>query len=330
MYTDTDTSNAKSRRKKKNKRKRENEKNSTDTTSVEIVNENASTPASASKKKKSKNVNCPSQNLPKLSGTNSSPKETPAGKKSKKKKGKKAENGHSPKNINQQNSKDEDNINFLPNPFATESSNGGSEETISKGQKKKNKRKKSLVQTFNDETNGFEMSPSKKPHLQISTQSTSASKNGTISEKELKKKAGKDWDLSLRAMKETELFDVDKMDDSCEHAKSLLEWLIAPMKLDTFMSEYWEKKPLLAKRFDQCPGYYDWMRISSAKVDNILRTNVLKYGKNVDVTSFKNDIRETISDDLEGRLTFKNTMMCLSSFFFAQLKNNLFVLEYLC
>ncbi|CAG7836077.1 unnamed protein product [Allacma fusca] len=80
------------------------------------------------------------------------------------------------------------------------------------------------------------------------------------------------------------------VEDSVEHGKNLFQWLISPTPVTKFRSENWEKAPLLIKRSD--PEYYKWL-LSSALIDEILRKNTIRFGKNIDVTSYTNGQRET-------------------------------------
>lgn len=74
-------------------------------------------------------------------------------------------------------------------------------------------------------------------------------------------------------------------------------WIINPVGVDQFMSEYWEKKPLLVQRSDN--KYYDSL-LSRAKIDEMLRTHNIEYTKNIDVTSYREGKRETHNP--EGRV----------------------------
>jgi hypothetical protein len=47
----------------------------------------------------------------------------------------------------------------------------------------------------------------------------------------------------------------DDVEDSAETARSLFEWLIAPITVEDFYENYWEKKPLLVQRTEA--EYYD-------------------------------------------------------------------------
>jgi lysine-specific demethylase/histidyl-hydroxylase NO66 len=79
---------------------------------------------------------------------------------------------------------------------------------------------------------------------------------------------------------------------SLETADEAFEWMIAPTPVKTFYAEYWEKKPLHVKRTDIDQGYYKTV-FSTKSFEKMLRDNHILYGKNVDVTSFDKDKRET-------------------------------------
>jgi len=76
------------------------------------------------------------------------------------------------------------------------------------------------------------------------------------------------------------------------------EWLIAPTSVNKFYEEYWEKKPLLIKNTEDKDRFKTLF--STKSLDNILRTQRVLYGKNLDVTSYEDDKRETHNP--EGRV----------------------------
>jgi len=77
---------------------------------------------------------------------------------------------------------------------------------------------------------------------------------------------------------------------SLQNAEEAFSWLVHPTSLDTFYKDFWEKKPLLIKRND--PTYFKSL-ITTKGLDKILRENHVMYGKNLDVTSYTDDKRET-------------------------------------
>ncbi|CAO1408049.1 unnamed protein product [Diamesa serratosioi] len=79
----------------------------------------------------------------------------------------------------------------------------------------------------------------------------------------------------------------------------MFEWVISPMKVDDFMNNYWEKKPKLIKR-SESKDYYSNL-LSTTEINSMLKDNYVEYTKNVDITSYKDGVRETLNP--EGRVT---------------------------
>lgn len=84
---------------------------------------------------------------------------------------------------------------------------------------------------------------------------------------------------------------------SVETGRHYLQWLLDPLKLDQFFNSYWEKNPILVKRTER--KYFDKL-LSAKTIDEILRKNIIEYTKNVDITSYKDGVRETHNP--EGRV----------------------------
>ncbi|XP_053202794.1 ribosomal oxygenase 1-like [Panonychus citri] len=82
--------------------------------------------------------------------------------------------------------------------------------------------------------------------------------------------------------------------DSREQARRCFQWLINPFDVDRFMSDNWEKEPLLIKR--DKPNYYQGV-FSTADLDRALRERHLQFTKNIDITSYINDERKTYNPD---------------------------------
>eukprot|EP00039_Didymoeca_costata_P010746 m.145507 g.145507 ORF g.145507 m.145507 type:complete len:530 (+) comp14947_c0_seq1:147-1736(+) len=72
----------------------------------------------------------------------------------------------------------------------------------------------------------------------------------------------------------------------------VLQWLIYPITLETFFAEYWEKKPLLIRRKKKT--YYQSL-FGVDVIDEIMRTNYMKFGVNLDLTKYTNGVRETLN-----------------------------------
>ncbi|KAG8126100.1 hypothetical protein E2320_021233 [Naja naja] len=88
----------------------------------------------------------------------------------------------------------------------------------------------------------------------------------------------------------TLLQDLEKVQDSRARAAKLFQWLLAPVSLQEFFDQYWEKSPLLIHRHN--PNYYQDL-FSTAEFDNILRNHNVQFGVNLDVTSYEDGKRET-------------------------------------
>lgn len=88
---------------------------------------------------------------------------------------------------------------------------------------------------------------------------------------------------------------IAEKDREIETAAEFMQWLIAPMTLEKFYSEYWEKKPFVIQR-KKCRAYYNgWF--GKDDVIALLRTGKMLYGKNVDVTNYVDNERVTLNKD---------------------------------
>jgi bifunctional lysine-specific demethylase and histidyl-hydroxylase NO66 len=76
--------------------------------------------------------------------------------------------------------------------------------------------------------------------------------------------------------------------------KEVFSWMIAPITMETFFAEYYEKKPLVVKRHNDMPNYYEGL-FSRADIKAALATYPMVYGQHLDVTSYKNGVRKTLS-----------------------------------
>ncbi|KAG5679741.1 hypothetical protein PVAND_009285 [Polypedilum vanderplanki] len=85
---------------------------------------------------------------------------------------------------------------------------------------------------------------------------------------------------------------------SIEEGKNMFQWIIDPLSVDEFMKIYWEKKPKLIKRNDQ--NYYSSL-MSMETIHNMIKENHLEYTKNIDITSYRDETRETHNP--EGKVT---------------------------
>ncbi|KAL9696529.1 hypothetical protein quinque_016108 [Culex quinquefasciatus] len=91
------------------------------------------------------------------------------------------------------------------------------------------------------------------------------------------------------------MLNVETSSDSVEIGREKFSWVIGPSTtVDEFMAQFWEKKPFLVQRND--PTYYANL-LSRGKIDEMLRNNNIEYTKNLDVTSYREGVRETHNPD---------------------------------
>lgn len=84
---------------------------------------------------------------------------------------------------------------------------------------------------------------------------------------------------------------------SAQDGLKKFEWIISPMNSSTFFQDYWEKKPCLIQRGDK-KNYYSNL-ISFKTIDEMLINNHIEFTTNLDVTLYKDEVRETMNP--EGR-----------------------------
>ncbi|KAI4502905.1 hypothetical protein M0802_001949 [Mischocyttarus mexicanus] len=84
------------------------------------------------------------------------------------------------------------------------------------------------------------------------------------------------------------------MKDPILQSYMLFEWLIYPLPMEKFLHEHWEKRPTFIKRDDA--DYYKIL-MSTPIIDKILRDNCILFSKNIDITSYDEDIRENHNPD---------------------------------
>lgn len=79
---------------------------------------------------------------------------------------------------------------------------------------------------------------------------------------------------------------------SIEEGEKLFGVLIKPIPVQTFMEKYWEQKPVrVPRRFSD---YYKDL-ISTEAIDKMLRENHVEFTKNIDITQYKDGVRETLN-----------------------------------
>lgn len=79
--------------------------------------------------------------------------------------------------------------------------------------------------------------------------------------------------------------------NSIEIGQSFFENLIGGIDREQFMTHYWERKPLHISR--QRPEIYNSLGISLASIDEMLRSNMVEFTKNLDITSYVDGKRHT-------------------------------------
>lgn len=82
-------------------------------------------------------------------------------------------------------------------------------------------------------------------------------------------------------------------ENSIETAEKFFSWMMDPVNKEDFLSLYWEKKPVHISR-EQNRDYYRSL-LSTGAIDDMLRRNNIRYGKNVDITSYSDGKRETLN-----------------------------------
>ncbi|KAL0123549.1 hypothetical protein PUN28_005809 [Cardiocondyla obscurior] len=75
-----------------------------------------------------------------------------------------------------------------------------------------------------------------------------------------------------------------------QDSQALFRWILDPIDIETFLSNYWEKTPVYVKR--DVHNYYKHI-VSTPLLDKMLRTNHILFTKNIDITSYSNGVRET-------------------------------------
>lgn len=85
------------------------------------------------------------------------------------------------------------------------------------------------------------------------------------------------------------------IDSSIENGKEAFSHILSGYNSTKFMKENWEKLPLYIKRENE--AHYNFLKVSTESIDEMLRTNMIEFTKNLDVTSYENGIRETHNCD---------------------------------
>eukprot|EP00959_Pyramimonas_sp_CCMP1952_P288017 6023103-Pyramimonas_sp.AAC.2 len=80
----------------------------------------------------------------------------------------------------------------------------------------------------------------------------------------------------------------------------MMRWMLAPLPLETFMTECFERRPVFISRSEKAEDYYDgWF--SREEMDRMMRECELDYTYNVDVTSYTvGGTRRTMNSNDDG------------------------------
>ncbi|KAH8260795.1 hypothetical protein KR026_008610, partial [Drosophila bipectinata] len=84
--------------------------------------------------------------------------------------------------------------------------------------------------------------------------------------------------------------------NSIEEGRRMLQWVINPLQSDEFFANFWEKNACQVQR--QSSKYFSEL-ISFRMIDEMLIRYHLEFTTNIDVTSYKDGVRETLNP--EGR-----------------------------
>lgn len=82
---------------------------------------------------------------------------------------------------------------------------------------------------------------------------------------------------------------------SITNGRKAFSHIIFGVELKKFWKENWEKTPLYIERNDK--EHYDFLKVSTNAIDEMLQTNIIEFTKNIDVTSYEHGVRETHNPD---------------------------------
>jgi lysine-specific demethylase/histidyl-hydroxylase NO66 len=82
-------------------------------------------------------------------------------------------------------------------------------------------------------------------------------------------------------------------------ADRFVEWVLSPLSLERFHSEFWERKPFLIRRPHNRSFYDGWF--GKADIEKLLETQSLRYGVNLDVTKYEDGAQSTFSSDGDAK-----------------------------
>ncbi|KAJ6634761.1 Bifunctional lysine-specific demethylase and histidyl-hydroxylase NO66 [Pseudolycoriella hygida] len=122
--------------------------------------------------------------------------------------------------------------------------------------------------------------------------SASDSKTENIKKKQKSKKIRKNALTSGNETHPEVTVKLPPQSGSIAEGKKLFGVLIKPIQVDDFMKDYWENKPLRVHR--RHANYYKYL-ISTEIIDTMLRENHVEFTKNIDITQYKDGVRETLN-----------------------------------
>ena len=131
--------------------------------------------------------------------------------------------------------------------------------------------------------------------------------NGEIADEDAADGASHSAVEVLRSGFEPVLVEDERTKEQCEdgHAhceagnpEEVAQWLISPCDLNDFMRHNWERRPLYVSRNNN-KGYYDGL-LSKNNIEEWIAKGKMRYGVNVDVTSYINGVRNTHNSNDDG------------------------------
>ncbi|XP_034257102.1 ribosomal oxygenase 1-like [Thrips palmi] len=152
------------------------------------------------------------------------------------------------------------------------------------------------VQESNQKSSGAKRdSPTKV--LSVAKEDSSSIAKGNrhpaVSSKAKKHASSPAQSMSGSKASESESVSLSGSESSVQIAENFFSWLMDPISKEDFFSLYWEKRPVHIGR-EENRDYYSGL-LSTAGIDAMLRKNNILYGKNIDITSYTNQKRETLN-----------------------------------
>lgn len=82
---------------------------------------------------------------------------------------------------------------------------------------------------------------------------------------------------------------------SVQKGADAIKHLLSGSDLKKFMNQNWEKRPLYIERDNA--SHYNQLEVSTEAIDKMLRTNYIEFTKNLDITSYEDEVRQTHNPD---------------------------------